>query len=71
MANFVIVVAVTAFLAGAATAVFAMLVIGIRRADRPWQVQSPQDTPLDTFARGTLGTGSWPTGSSLGDPKTK
>ncbi len=37
MASLVLVVAATAFLAGAASAVFVMLVIGIRKADRPAQ----------------------------------
>ena len=35
MTSFTLVVAVTAFLSGAAAAVFLMLVIGIRKADRP------------------------------------
>jgi hypothetical protein len=35
MASLLLVIAVTAFLAGAATAVFAMIVIGIRKVDRP------------------------------------
>jgi hypothetical protein len=35
MALFILVIAVTAFLLGAALAVFVMLVVGIRKADRP------------------------------------
>ena len=35
MASFVLVIAITAFLAGGATGIFVMLVIGIRKGDRP------------------------------------
>lgn len=67
MALCVIVIAITAFLVGAASAVFIMLVIGIRKADRPRSSASVDSNPLDTFTRTTLGAGTWPNGPSLGD----
>ena len=54
MTSFVLVIAVTAFLAGAATAVFVMLVIGIRKADRPRARPPARGTPLDAVTRSTL-----------------
>ena len=45
MASFALVIAITAFLAGAATAVFVMLVIGIRKADRPRAGPPTRNTP--------------------------
>ena len=60
MASYALVIAVTAFLAGAATAVFVMLVIGIRKADRPRRLPGPQDAPLDAVTRAMLGARNWP-----------
>ena len=57
MASFVLVVAVVAFLTGAATAVFLMLFISIRKGDRPDRIQGPR---LDTRTRKVLGSGTWP-----------
>ncbi len=67
MASLIIVVAVTAFLSGAATAVFVMLVIGIRKADRPRGLPRGRCTPLDAVTRSTLRAGTWPNGPALGD----
>lgn len=62
-----LVIAVTAFLTGAATAVFTMLVIGIRKSDRPHALPPARSTPLDAVTRSTLGAGTWPNG--VGDRK--
>lgn len=62
-----LVISVTAFLTGAATAVFIMLVIGIRKADRPYNLPPDRSTPLDAVTRNTLGAGTWPNG--VGDRK--
>ena len=59
MASFVLVVAVMAFLSGVVTAVFIMLVIGIRKGDRPRHLPG-RNTPLDAFTRTTLGASTWP-----------
>jgi hypothetical protein len=67
MAAYVLVIAITAFLAGAASAVFIMLVIGIRRADRPRSSARVDSNPLDAVTRATLGAGTWPNGPALGD----
>jgi hypothetical protein len=61
MTSLTLVVAVTAFLSGAAAAVFLMLVIGIRKAGslhRP----AARTAPLDAAARTVLGFGNWPDG---------
>jgi hypothetical protein len=62
-----LVIAGTAFLAGAATAVFVMLVIGIRKADRPRTLPGGPTTPLDAVTRSTLRAGTWPDGPSFKD----
>ncbi len=67
MASLLLVVAATAFLAGAASAVFIMLVIGIRKADRPRHLPRAQTTPLDAVTRATLAAETWPNGPALGD----
>jgi hypothetical protein len=55
-----LVIAVTAFLSGAATATFTVLVVGIRKAAAPWRPRRTCPTPLDGFTRSTLRTGTWP-----------
>jgi hypothetical protein len=60
MASFIVVITVIAFLSGGVTAVFIMLVIGIRKGDRPRRLSGPCNTPLDTFTRTTLGASTWP-----------
>jgi hypothetical protein len=67
MTSLILVIAVTAFLAGAATAAFLMIVIGIRKADHPRRAPSPQDNPLDAATRTVLGARNWPDGPALGD----
>jgi len=67
MAHFVTVIAVVAFLSGAATAVFVMLVVGIRRAGHPRLPRSRRDTSIDAFARVTFASGSWPNRPIVGD----
>jgi hypothetical protein len=71
MASYVLVIAVTAFLAGAASAVFVMLVlvVGIRKADRPRTGPPAPATRLDAVTRGVLAAGTWPNGPALGDRK--
>jgi hypothetical protein len=60
MTSFGLVLAVIAFLSGAATATFVMLVIGIRKAAAPCRPLSACSGPLDAVTRSTLRTGSWP-----------
>jgi multisubunit Na+/H+ antiporter MnhB subunit len=67
MASYVLVIALTAFLAGAASAVFVMLVVGIRKVDRPRTRPRARGTALDAVTRSTLGAGAWPNGPALGD----
>jgi hypothetical protein len=61
MTSFALVIAVTAFLSGAAAAMFLMLVIGIRKAG---SLSRPvgRTAPLDAVTRSVLGVGSWPDG---------
>jgi hypothetical protein len=66
MTSFTLVIAAAAFLSGAASAVFLMIVIGIRKADRR-RLPGAQNAPLDAVTRAMLGTGTWPNGPSLGD----
>lgn len=70
MTSFTLVIAVTAFLAGAAAAAFIMIVIGIRRVGHPRMPRSA-NTPLDVFTRTTLGTRTWPNGAGLDDRHTE
>jgi multisubunit Na+/H+ antiporter MnhB subunit len=67
MASYVLVIGLTAFLAGAASAVFVMLVVGIRKVDRPRTRPRARGTALDAVTRSTLGAGTWPNGPALGD----
>jgi hypothetical protein len=71
MTSLLLVVAVTAFLSGAAIAVFVMLVIGIRKADRPRRPGGAYSTPLDAVTRSTLRAGTWPNGPGIGDRETE
>jgi hypothetical protein len=59
------VIAVTAFLSGVAVAVFTMIVIGIRKADRPRSQSITDNTPLEAATRTILGAGTWPNGPAL------
>ena len=60
MISLVLMVAVVAFVAGAATAVFIMLFIGIRRGDRTERILGDVNTPLDASTRAVLGSRTWP-----------
>jgi hypothetical protein len=55
-----LILAVAAFLSGAACAVFVMVVIGIRQGDRPWHLHRGRDTTAGAVTRIMLGSGSWP-----------
>jgi hypothetical protein len=59
MASFVLVIAITAFLAGGAVGIFVMLVIGIRKGDRPRRGPAAR-TPLDAATRAMLRANTWP-----------
>jgi hypothetical protein len=63
----VLVIAVTAFLSGAAAAVFIMLVVGIRKADQPRRRPGDRAAPLDAVTQSMLAAGSWPNGPAFGD----
>ena len=60
MISLVLMVAVVAFMAGAATSVFIMLFIGIRRGDRPERILGDGNTPLDASTRAVVGSRTWP-----------
>ena len=60
MSSFDLVIALTAFLSGAASAVFVMIVVGIRKGDRPRHRRGAGDASLETFTRTVLGTRTWP-----------
>ena len=60
MSSFDLVIALTAFLSGAASVVFVMIVVGIRKGDRPWHLRGAGDASLETFTRTVLGTRTWP-----------
>lgn len=60
MISLVLVVALVAFVAGAAAAVFLVLFIGIRRGDRPERILGNGNAPLDASARAVLGSRTWP-----------
>jgi hypothetical protein len=66
-----LVIAIMAFLVGAATAVFTMLVIGIRKSDQPRSLPPARSTPLDAVTRATLSAGTWPDGPALGGRKAE
>jgi hypothetical protein len=48
---------IAAFLSGAVTAVFAMLVAGIHAGDRPHHLTAPPHGQLEALTRTTLGVG--------------
>jgi hypothetical protein len=60
MTSFGIVMAVTAFLSGAAASLFLMVVLGIRKADCPRRSPGTPNAPLDAATRAILRTGTWP-----------
>ena len=60
MASYALVIAITASLTGAATAVFIMLVVGIRKADHPHRRPIGRSTPMDAATRSILRANTWP-----------
>ena len=60
MTSLDLVLMVTAFLSGAASAVFVMVVVGIRQGDRPWHLHGGRDTAASAVTRTVLGAGTWP-----------
>jgi hypothetical protein len=68
MFSVTLVIAIIAFLGGAATATFLVLSIGIRKGDRPRCRPDYPGSPVDSFTRVTLRTGTWPHSSvAFGD----
>jgi hypothetical protein len=65
-----VVVAVTAFLSGAAVTAFAMIIVGIRKVDRPRNLPLARTGPLDAVTRTTLRAGTWPNRPGPGDRDT-
>ena len=59
MASLALLIAITAFLAGGLTGIFVMLVIGIRKADRPTHGPT-RSTPVDAATRSMLRANTWP-----------
>ena len=60
MTSLGLVLVVTAFLSGVASAVFVMVVVGIRQGDRPWHLDGGRDTATGAATRAMLGAGTWP-----------
>ena len=60
MTSLYLVLVVTAFMSGAALAVFVMVVVGIRQGDRPWHLRGGRDTAASAVTRALLGAGTWP-----------
>ena len=60
MISLVLVVALVAFVAGAAAGVFLVLFTAIRRGDRPERILGNRNAPLDAAARAVLGSRTWP-----------
>lgn len=60
MAAWMLVIALVAFLSGAAAAVFFMLVAGIRKGDRPERILNPGSSRLNATTRSVLGSRAWP-----------
>jgi hypothetical protein len=58
MASTVVLFVIAAFLSGAVTAVFAMLVVGVHAGDRPRHLAAAQpDGQLESLTRSVLGVG--------------
>jgi hypothetical protein len=55
-----LVIALVAYLSGAASAVFLMVVIGIRRGDRPERIIDSASSQPEAGARRLLHSGTWP-----------
>ena len=57
MSPAIVTLAIAAFLSGAVTAVFAMLVAGIHAGDRPRHLTTVPESQLEALTRITLGVG--------------
>jgi hypothetical protein len=55
-----LVITAVAYLAGAASAVFLVTVIGIRRGDRPERILNAGSSRSQACARSVLHSGTWP-----------
>jgi hypothetical protein len=55
-----LVIGAVAYLAGAASAAFLMVVIGIRKGDRPDRILDSGSSGPETCARRLLHSGAWP-----------
>ena len=55
-----LVIALDAYLSGAASGVFLVVVIGIRRGDRPERILNSASSHPETSARHVLHSGNWP-----------
>ena len=55
-----LVIALVAYLSGAASAAFLMVVIGIRRGDRPERILDSASSQPEDHARRLLHSGTWP-----------
>jgi hypothetical protein len=55
-----LVITVVAYLAGVASAVFLVTVVGIRRGDRPERILNADSSRSEACARSVLGSGTWP-----------
>ena len=55
-----LVIAAVAYLAGAASAVFLVTVIGIRRGDRPERILNAGSSRSEACARRLMHSGTWP-----------
>jgi hypothetical protein len=55
-----LVIAAVAYLAGVASAVFLVTVIGIRRGDRPERILDAGSSRSEAYSRQVLRSGTWP-----------
>ena len=55
-----LVIALVAYLSGAASAAFLMMVIGIRRGDRPERILNSASSQPEASTRRLLHSGIWP-----------
>jgi hypothetical protein len=55
-----LVIAAVAYLAGAASGAFLLVVIGIRRGDRPERITGPRSRTSEDSTRRVLHSGTWP-----------
>jgi hypothetical protein len=55
-----LVIAAVAYLAGAASGAFLLVVIGIRRGDRPERIIGTRPCTSGDFTRRVLHSGNWP-----------